>query len=52
MAERDRRVFAAVRERRIPAVLTMGGGYGRVIDETVSVQIGTLREAVRSFQLW
>ena len=52
MAERDRRVFAAVRERRIPAVLTMGGGYGRVIDDTVTVQIGTLREAVRSFRLW
>ena len=52
MAERDRRVFAAARERRIPAVLTMGGGYGRVIDDTVNVQIGTLREAVRSFCLW
>lgn len=52
MAERDRRVFAAVRERRIPAVLTMGGGYGRVIDDTVAVQVGTLREAVRSLSLW
>lgn len=52
MAERDRRVFAAARERRIPAVLTMGGGYGRVIDDTVSVQIGTLREAVGSFRRW
>ena len=52
MAERDRRVFAAARERRIPVVLTMGGGYGRVIDDTVNVQIGTLREATRSFRLW
>ncbi|ARN21450.1 histone deacetylase family protein [Piscinibacter gummiphilus] len=52
MAERDRRVFAATRERRIPTVLTMGGGYGRVIDDTVAVQIGTLREAVRSHRLW
>ncbi|KQW01633.1 histone deacetylase [Rhizobacter sp. Root1221] len=52
MAERDRRVFAAARERRIPAVLTMGGGYGRVIDDTVNVQIGTLREAVGSFRRW
>lgn len=51
MAERDRRVFAATRERRIPTVLTMGG-YGRVIDDTVAVQIGTLREAVRSHRLW
>jgi len=52
MAERDRRVFAATRERRIPTVLTMGGGYGRVIDDTVAVQLATLREAVRSFRLW
>jgi acetoin utilization deacetylase AcuC-like enzyme len=52
MAERDRRVFAATRERGIPTVLTMGGGYGKVIDDTVGVQIGTLREAVRSHRLW
>lgn len=52
MAERDRRVFAATRERRIPTVLTMGGGYGHDIDVTVGVQLATLREAVRSACLW
>lgn len=52
MAERDHRVFAATRERRIPTVLTMGGGYGHDIDVTVSVQLATLREAVRSARLW
>ena len=52
MAERDRRVFAATRERRIPTVLAMGGGYGRDIDATVSVQLATLREGVRSLRLW
>lgn len=52
MAERDRRVLAASRERRIPTVLTMGGGYGHDIDITVGVQLATLREAVRSARLW
>lgn len=52
MAERDRRVFAVTRQRRIPTVLTMGGGYGNDIDVTVGVQLATLREAVRSARLW
>lgn len=52
MAERDRRVFAAARERRIPVALSMGGGYGRVVEDTVGVQIGTLRAAVASAQQW
>ncbi|MEY4754754.1 MAG: hypothetical protein RJA44_2429 [Pseudomonadota bacterium] len=52
MAERDRRVFAAARERGIPLLLTMGGGYGRVIDETVAVQLQTYREALASWSAW
>ncbi len=52
MAERDRRVFAAARERRIPIVLTMGGGYGHVIEDTVALQLQTYREALASWQHW
>ena len=52
MAERDRRVFAATRERCIPTVLTMGGGYGHDVEVTVGVQLATLREAVRSAGEW
>jgi acetoin utilization deacetylase AcuC-like enzyme len=52
LAERDRRVFAALRERRIPAVLTMGGGYGHVIDETVAIQLTTYVQAFASWQRW
>ena len=49
LAERDRRVFDACAARRIPVVLTMGGGYGRVIEDTVAVQLATYREALRGW---
>ena len=52
LAERDRRVLAAARERRIPVALSMAGGYGRVIDDTVRVHLGTIRAAVASWQQW
>jgi acetoin utilization deacetylase AcuC-like enzyme len=46
LAERDRRVFAAARERGIPLVLTMAGGYGQDIEETVQLQVNTFRAAL------
>lgn len=49
MAERDRRVFDACRSRGIPVVLTMGGGYGHVIEDTVAVQLQTYREALATW---
>ena len=52
LAERDRRVFDTVRERRIPVAISMAGGYGRQIEDTVAVQTNTLREAVRSHRQW
>lgn len=52
LAERDRRVFAAARERRIPLALAMAGGYGRVIEDTVAVQLGTLSGALQSWREW
>jgi hypothetical protein len=52
LAERDRRVLAAARERRIPVALSMAGGYGRVIEDTVQVHLGTLRAAVSSWRQW
>jgi acetoin utilization deacetylase AcuC-like enzyme len=45
LAERDRRVFAACRARGIPVAVTMAGGYGRVIADTVAIQLHTLRQA-------
>jgi acetoin utilization deacetylase AcuC-like enzyme len=52
LAERDRRVLQALRERRIPVALSMAGGYGRVIEDTVAVQLATLREALQSYRQW
>jgi len=52
LAERDRRVFAAARERRIPVAVAMAGGYGRVIEDTVQVHVGTIHAALASWQQW
>jgi acetoin utilization deacetylase AcuC-like enzyme len=46
LAERDRRVFAACRERGIPVAVSMAGGYGRDIDITVGVHLRTLQTAL------
>jgi len=50
LAERDRRVFAAAGERGIPVAVSMAGGYGRVLADTVEVQMGTLRAALAHWQ--
>jgi acetoin utilization deacetylase AcuC-like enzyme len=52
LAERDRRVFAALRERAIPVAMVMAGGYGRVIEDTVAVQVASVREALASWRAW
>ncbi|RZT93740.1 histone deacetylase family protein [Rivibacter subsaxonicus] len=52
LAERDRRVFSACRERGIPVALAMGGGYGHRIEDTVAVQLQTWREARRCWRDW
>jgi len=52
LAERDRRVFSAARARRIPVAISMAGGYGHQIADTVAVQLATLREALASREQW
>ena len=52
LAERDRRVFAATRARRIPTAVVMAGGYGHVIEDTVNVHLNTLRAARNCWQEW
>ncbi len=52
LAERDRRVFAACRERGIPVAVSMAGGYGRDIDTTVDIHLRTLQIAFESWQCW
>ncbi len=50
LAERDRRVFAACRERGIAVAVSMAGGYGRDIDITVGAHLRTLQIACQSQQ--
>jgi acetoin utilization deacetylase AcuC-like enzyme len=50
LAERDRRVFSACRERSIAVAVSMAGGYGRCIDDSVAVHLRTLQEAFASWR--
>ena len=52
MAERDRRVLGATRERGIPVAMSMAGGYGKVLEDTIDVQIATLSAAQASWEQW
>ncbi len=52
LVERDRRVFEAARGRRIPVAVSMAGGYGRDVADTVRVHLGTVHEAVASWRQW
>ncbi len=52
LAERDRRVFAAAAQRGIPLAVSMAGGYGRVIEETVAIQFNTLVLACEAHRQW
>ncbi len=49
LAERDRRVFAACREHGVAVAVSMAGGYGRNIDDTVAVHLHTLQAAQAAF---
>lgn len=52
LAERDRRVLQALRERRIPVALSMAGGYGHQVQTTVALHRRTLELALHSWQGW
>jgi acetoin utilization deacetylase AcuC-like enzyme len=52
LAERDRRVFGALRRRGIPVAVAMAGGYGRQVDSTVAVHRRTLLEALDHWRDW
>ncbi len=52
LAERDRRVFTALRERAIPVAISMAGGYGRELAITVAIHQRTLAEGLCSWSAW
>ncbi|HEX9573775.1 MAG TPA: histone deacetylase, partial [Myxococcales bacterium] len=46
---RDRLVLTAARDRGIPAVLTLGGGYAKPLEASVEAHCATYREAKAVF---
>jgi acetoin utilization deacetylase AcuC-like enzyme len=42
LAERDRLVFDACRRHSLPIALVMAGGYPRVIEDSVAINVGTV----------
>lgn len=49
LLERDRRVFREARERKLPLVATLGGGYSDPIDPTLDAHVNTYRAAREVF---
>jgi acetoin utilization deacetylase AcuC-like enzyme len=49
---RDRQVFEWAWQRRVPLAMTMAGGYGLRIEDTVQVQINTWRVALEYWRRW
>ena len=47
---RDRMVFSAARERRVPVVVVLAGGYAVDVEDTVEVHVEMVRECVRSVE--
>jgi acetoin utilization deacetylase AcuC-like enzyme len=52
LAERDHRVLDSLRARRVPVALSMAGGYGHDIHQTVALQAHTLALAADSRLAW
>jgi hypothetical protein len=44
-------VFAACRDRDIPVVITMSGGYADDIDAIATIHVNTIREAVAASRM-
>jgi acetoin utilization deacetylase AcuC-like enzyme len=46
LRSRDRLVIEAARDRNIPLVITLAGGYARRVEDTVAIHVATIEEAV------
>jgi len=51
LEQRDRMVLEGCYERQIPAVVTLGGGYARRLEDTVRIHFHTCRMGVRLARL-
>jgi acetoin utilization deacetylase AcuC-like enzyme len=45
LRRRDALIFSACRARSLPCVITLGGGYGREVEDTVEAHCNTIRVA-------
>jgi acetoin utilization deacetylase AcuC-like enzyme len=52
LRRRDAIVLDALRQAKVPAVVTLAGGYARQQDDTVEIHANTLREAKRVAAEW
>lgn len=52
LAQRDRMVLEAAHQRRIPVAISMAGGYGRDIDDTIRVHLQTIAIAAEYAARW
>jgi len=52
LAARDKQVFELGRQQRIPIAVTMAGGYGKNIEDTVAVHVQTITLASRYAADW
>jgi acetoin utilization deacetylase AcuC-like enzyme len=52
LRRRDRMVFAAARELKVPVVVTLAGGYARRLEDTVDIHAATVEEAIRAFAIY
>jgi acetoin utilization deacetylase AcuC-like enzyme len=52
LAARDRQVFELGRQQRIPIAVTMAGGYGKKIEDTVAVHVQTISLASQYAAIW
>jgi acetoin utilization deacetylase AcuC-like enzyme len=48
LRRRDRMVIEAVRAAGVPLVVTLAGGYARVLEDTVAIHSTTIEEALRA----
>jgi acetoin utilization deacetylase AcuC-like enzyme len=52
LADRDAFVLEECRQRSVPVVVTMAGGYGKVIDDTVDIHARTVEIAASIARAW
>jgi acetoin utilization deacetylase AcuC-like enzyme len=51
LRRRDCLVFAAAREVNVPVVVTLAGGYARLVEDTVDIHAATMSEAMTAFAI-